>query len=228
MAMVCAAAPLTYGHFNPAVSVAVWARGRLKLSSLITYVIAQLIGGLLGSGVSRFWLGGHQFSCNFPSRHNGVDITEDRAFAIEFVFALMIILSYLHATTTEANRDNQYFGLAIGFAMLSGREAAGKYSGGIFNPAVASGLYAVSHQYKTLAGDEEADPNLLWIYWIAPLFAAGGAVIIFMLMAPYEFSKDIPKYILVFSRDWNLAKYFTEFICTFFLTVSAVLGNGGA
>jgi aquaporin Z len=220
--MVSAAAPLTYGHFNPAVSLAIWARGRLKLSSLIIYCLAQLLGGFIGAGVSRFWLGGVHFDCNFPSPFKGINTREDQAFAVEFAFALMIILSYLHATTTEANKTNQYFGLAIGFAMLSGREAAGPYSGGIFNPAVASGLYAASRDAVS-----EAERNLLWIYWIAPLFAAGVSVVLFLLMAPNEFSRTVPRYILVIARDWNLAKYFTEFICTFFLTISAVLGNGG-
>ena len=102
------------------------------------------------------------------------------------------------------------------FAALSGREATLQFSGGVFNPAVVSGLYAVNGTNSSL-----------WVYWIAPLFASGVAVVMFVLMSPAEFSKDIPRYVLVFLRDWNISKYFTEFICTFFLTISAILGNGG-
>ncbi len=48
------------------------------------------------------------------------------------------------------------------------------------------------------------------------------------LQVPSEFSKDIPSFVQVVLQDWEVSKYFTEFICTWCLTMSAVLGNGGA
>ena len=43
--------PISGGHFNPAVSVGLWAGGRFPGSSLLPYVVAQVIGGILGAGV---------------------------------------------------------------------------------------------------------------------------------------------------------------------------------
>ena len=68
----------------------------------------------------------------------------------------------------------------------------------------------------------------LWLYWVAPMFAALIGAFFFLIMVPSEFSKDIPSFVQVVLQDWHVSKYFSEFICTWFLTMSAVLGNGGA
>jgi hypothetical protein len=49
-----------------------------------------------------------------------------------------------------------------------------------------------------------------------------------VLQAPNEFSRDFPSFVQVVLQDWHVSKYFTEFIGTWMLTQSAVLGNGGA
>jgi aquaporin Z len=216
MAMVYCAAPLTCGQYNPAVTFAIWLRGRLTLSNVIYFLIAQILGGIVGAGLSLYWLGADAFVANTPG-HPG--ISEERAFLCELLYSMLIILAVLHTTTTEATKDNQFFGMAIGFAQLAGRLAVARISGGVFNPAVVSGLYAVS---------PEATAGSLWLYWIAPYVGAGVAVVVFVLMAPTEFSADIPRWILLFLQDFHISKYFTEFMMTMFLTLSAVLGNGGA
>lgn len=43
--------PISGGHFNPAVSVGLWAGGRFPAAQLPPYVIAQVAGAILGAGV---------------------------------------------------------------------------------------------------------------------------------------------------------------------------------
>src|SRR4051794_41872104 len=43
--------PISGGHFNPAVSVGLWAGGRFPATLLLPYVVAQLAGGIVGAGV---------------------------------------------------------------------------------------------------------------------------------------------------------------------------------
>ena len=43
--------PISGGHFNPAVSVGLWAGGRFPAGQLLPYVVAQLLGAVLGAGV---------------------------------------------------------------------------------------------------------------------------------------------------------------------------------
>ena len=43
--------PISGGHFNPAVSVGLWAGGRFPASLLLPYIVAQVVGGIVGAGV---------------------------------------------------------------------------------------------------------------------------------------------------------------------------------
>ena len=43
--------PISGGHFNPAVSVGLWAGGRFPAASLLPYIVAQVAGGVAAAGV---------------------------------------------------------------------------------------------------------------------------------------------------------------------------------
>src|SRR4029450_5212672 len=50
--------PISGGHFNPAVSVGLWAGGRFPGSRLLPYIISQLMGAGLAAGVLFLIAGG--------------------------------------------------------------------------------------------------------------------------------------------------------------------------
>ena len=54
MVMVFAGGHISGGHYNPAVSVAVFLRGRLSVMDLAAYVVAQQVAGAAAAGVARF------------------------------------------------------------------------------------------------------------------------------------------------------------------------------
>jgi len=219
MALVYCAAPLTLGHFNPCVTAAVWFRGKLSLSSAAYIIVTQHIGGLAGAAAAQYWLGPSRFADNIPVP----TISDGSAFVGEMMYATLLILVYLHTTTTHACRGNQYYGLAIGFAQLAGRLVLLVPTGGSFNPAVAAGLYAANSTGKNL-----------WMYYFGPFVGAGIACLFFVIMAPEEyfkheevFKKRTPWALKVVLIDWHCAKYFTEFVGTWILTQTAILGNAG-
>src|SRR5688500_19098308 len=43
--------PISGGHFNPAVSIGLWAGGRFPASQVLPYVISQVAGAIVGAGV---------------------------------------------------------------------------------------------------------------------------------------------------------------------------------
>jgi glycerol uptake facilitator-like aquaporin len=43
--------PISGGHFNPAVSIGLWAGGRFPAKGLLPYIAAQVVGGIVGAGV---------------------------------------------------------------------------------------------------------------------------------------------------------------------------------
>jgi len=219
MALVYCAAPLTLGHFNPCVTAAIWFRGKLALSSALYLFVAQHIGGLIGAMCVRYWLGGAAFATAIPMPN----ISNNRAFLGESMYATLLVLVYLHACTTESCRGNNYYGMAVGFAQLAGRLVLAKPTGGAFNPAIVAGLYALNNSGKNL-----------WMYYFGPFVGSGVACVFFVIMAPDEYFKDeevfkkqtpgILKKILI---DFDCAKYFTEFVGTWILTQTAILGNAG-
>ena len=44
--------PISGGHFNPAVSIGLWAGGRFPATQLFPYIIVQVMGGIVGAGCS--------------------------------------------------------------------------------------------------------------------------------------------------------------------------------
>jgi aquaporin Z len=147
------------GHYNPAVSLAVWLRGKLTARDLISYWVAQLVGAILASIIVYLVLG--KTFAPVPSVNAG------RAMLVEFLFTFALALVVLNTMTLAKTDGNSYYGLAIGFTVMVGAVAVGGLSGGAFNPAVGVG--------PTLIHASLGNGSLLplWIYIVGPL--AGGA-----------------------------------------------------
>jgi aquaporin Z len=157
MTMIFAGGHISGGHFNPAVSLAVFLRGRLSLADLPWYMGAQLIGGLIGAGLSRLVI---------DVDPTAFTVSNDRilaAFVAELLFTFALAYVVLNVATSKDHPNNSFYGLAIGFTVLAGAVAVGGVSGAAFNPAVGLGV--------TVAG--VASWSLIWIYLVATL--AGGA-----------------------------------------------------
>src|SRR5262245_46927373 len=51
LTMAYAVGPVSGGHFNPAVSLGLWAAGRFLANQLLPYIVAQLVGAIVGAGL---------------------------------------------------------------------------------------------------------------------------------------------------------------------------------
>lgn len=132
MVMVYAGGHLSGGHYNPAVSLAAVVRGRLPAAEMIPYWIAQIAGALLAAATAHYLTGGVEKPAAPPA-----DIA--KAGVAEFLFTFALAYVVLNAATAKGNAGNSFYGLAIGFTVLTGAFAVGSISGGAFNPAVAVG-----------------------------------------------------------------------------------------
>lgn len=158
MVMVFAGGHVSGAHYNPAVSLAVFIRGKLPAAELGPYVVAQVLGGLAAGGVVAILR-------DIPDAA-GVKESGD-AFLVEALFTFALAWVVLNVATSPGTEGNSFFGLAIGFTVGTGAFAVGSISGGAFNPAVAVSLVAVG---LFDAGD-------IWIYLLAcPLGAAVAAL----------------------------------------------------
>ena len=131
MVMIFAGGHISGGHFNPAVTFAIFVRGRLELKDVVPYWLAQIAAGVIAAFVAMFLVG---------KSGTPMEITNVPAvFLAEFLFTFALAYVVLNCATAKGTLDNSFYGLAIGFTVLAGIFAVGSISGGAFNPAVAIG-----------------------------------------------------------------------------------------
>lgn len=157
MVMVYMGGHVSGGHYNPAVSLGVWRSGNLKAREMLIYWIFQLAGAILAALVVRF-LVAQTFAAAPGSGYGWA-----QALLAEALFTFALVLVVLNVAVSKATQGNSYYGLAIGFTILTGAIAAGGISGGAFNPAVGLGPGLV----HWLAGP--GGPGDLWLYLVGPL-----------------------------------------------------------
>jgi aquaporin Z len=154
MVMIYAGGHVSGGHYNPAVTLGVWLRGRCATKDVIPYWVAQLAAAAVAAAVLNYLKG--------EAAAKPMALRTGPALVAEFLFTFALVYVVLNSATAKATAGNSFYGLAIGFTVTSGAVAVGSISGAAFNPAVALGVSIMGLS---------AWSNL-WIYLLANL--AGG------------------------------------------------------
>jgi len=168
MVMVYAGGHVSGGHYNPAVTLGVFLRGRCPAADVLPYMIAQVLGALAAALVAMF-LKSPESAATFRA---GIA----PGFVAEALFTFALVLVVLNTATARTTAGNSYFGLAIGFTVVVGAFAVGDVSGGAFNPAVAIGASAMG-LFPWPA---------IWMYLAAELLAGAAAAVTFKIMNPAD------------------------------------------
>ena len=133
MVMIFAGGHVSGGHFNPAVTLAVWIRGKCEARDVVPYWVAQIAAALAAAWlVGRIKMAGAAMPLALASWKP--------AFAAEFLFTFALCWVVLNVATSKWTAGNSFYGLAIGMTVMVGAYAVGPVSGGAFNPAVATGI----------------------------------------------------------------------------------------
>jgi aquaporin Z len=98
------------------------------------------------------------------------------ALVAEFLFTFALVFVVLNVATAKGTAGNSFYGLAIGFTVMTGAFAVGNISGGVFNPAVAVGISMMGLS---------AWANI-WIYLLANFAAGAAAAVAFGVVNPGE------------------------------------------
>lgn len=178
LVMVFAGGPVSGAHYNPAVSWGVFlsGRGAITFGKMLAYWLVQMLGGISGAAI------GHAMTSRSALPSVGPGYTEGQALMAESLFTFLLATVVLNVTA-ETSKGNSYYGLGIGFTVLSGIVAVGPISGAVFNPAVL-GLNFVHHAVNS---DDDYGP--VWIYLVGPFLGATVASAVFRITNPEEYDE---------------------------------------
>lgn len=165
---VYALGPISGGHFNPAVSVGLWAGGRFPASDLLPYIVAQVVGGIVAAAVLYLIASGAPdfsvadgFASNGYGEHSPGGYSLLAAGVTELVMTFMFLIVILGAT--HARAPIGFAGIAIGLALTLIHLVSIPVTNTSVNPARSTGP-------ALFVGDWALAQ--LWFFWVVPLIGA--------------------------------------------------------
>jgi aquaporin Z len=167
LTMAYAVGHISGGHFNPAVTLGLWAAGRCANKHVIPYIIAQVVGAiiaalilwLIASGKAGWVAGG--FAANGYGDLSPGKYSLGSCFLTEIVmtfFFLFIIIG-----TTSKGAATGFAGIPIGLALTLIHLVSIPVTNTSVNPARSTGP-------ALFAGGEHIAQ--LWLFWVAPIIGA--------------------------------------------------------
>lgn len=159
MAMIYALGNISGAHLNPAVSIAFTIAKRFPVKQLLPYIISQLLGAILASGILKILFPENELlGTTLPSG------TVWQSFVLEFLLTFFLMLVIINVAT-GSKEQGMFAGLAIGSTVLLEAMFAGPICGASMNPAR-------SFAPAVISGHTEH----LWIYVLATTFGAIAAI----------------------------------------------------
>lgn len=148
--------PISGGHLNPAVTLAMLARGYISPKEGLAYMGVQLLASLASAGLLGILL---FHSCiDLGSTHPTETVSAWQAIGIEMVLTFFLVFSIFRGLRSE---NKNLIPSAVACIVIGGIMFAGPLTGGSFNPARSFGPCLLS-----------SDISTLWIYFVGPFAGA--------------------------------------------------------
>jgi aquaporin Z len=166
LALVYMGGHISGAHYNPAVSLGLFLRGKMAATHVLAYWVAQLVGAALA------FLIGYGLSGHAAGIHPGPKVQVLQALGVEILFTTALVLVVLNVAADARTHGNSYYGMAIGFTIAAAAFAGGPISGGAFNPAVGFGATLAAAIFASGGWSD------LWLYIAGPFIgsAIGAAI----------------------------------------------------
>ena len=168
-------------HINPAVSISLWATGRLSSKDMVAYVVSQLIGAFIASVVLIIILGTRAVDAGMGGTAPGTDISYIQAIVSEAVATFFLVLT-IWGVAVDKRAPAGWAGLAIGFVVAADIWVTGAWTGASMNPARSFGPIMA----LTFWGGEY-EWSKFPIYIIGPVVGGVLAAVV------YDFVSDVKK-----------------------------------
>ena len=168
LTMAYAVGHISGAHFNPAVTIGLWAGGRFPAAEILPYVVSQVLGGIAGAGVLYLIASGAAgfdlaagFASNGYGAHSPGGYGLVAALVCEVVMTLMFLVIILGATDKRAPAG--FAPIAIGLGLTLIHLISIPVTNTSVNPARSTGP-------ALFVGDWAL--GQLWLFWVAPIVGA--------------------------------------------------------
>jgi aquaporin Z len=189
LSLLCAAylfGSISGCHINPAVTIGLWALGKTKNGDVPVYIVAQIIGGILGAfiiwGILRSAdIAGLDTKAKFGGASNGWGAHSPTGFAFGAMVITEIVLTALFVlvilSTTRKSMPAGFTGLAIGLMLTLVHLVSIPIDNTSVNPArsLATAVFGPSWALEQV-----------WAFFVFPIIGGFVAAAIWRAVVPAE------------------------------------------
>ena len=171
-------------HLNPAVTLAMWMMKRIQTKDAIMYMIAQVVGGIVGAAGVALFFGTFTFlGANEVQPVLTYEYGDGAALAVALVIEIFLTFAFVLAVigVAEKTENKAVTGIVIGIALTLAHLLGIRLTGTSVNPARSLGPALF-----TIASGNMAPISQIWIFIIGPLLGAVLAVIVYKILKPME------------------------------------------
>src|ERR1044071_8332173 len=113
MVMIFAGGHISGAHYNPAVTLAVWIRGKVTAQDAIVYMAVQIIASIVAALIAKWYMGDMGVAT--------MDLSSKvlKAFIGELIGTFALAYVVLNVATSKGTTGNSFYGLAIGFTVFA-------------------------------------------------------------------------------------------------------------
>jgi MIP family channel proteins len=165
-------------HINPAVTLGVWAAGKIDAARAGSYIVFQIAGGIVGALVLRWVLGGTgtglgmtQLATSLDVKGTTISISPLAGVVLEAILTFFLVNQVMNAGIS--GKATIPGGLAIGLTLVFCILMGGPLTGASLNPARSIGPAVAAGDFSNL-----------WVYLVGP--AIGGVVAGVLYKAVFE------------------------------------------
>jgi MIP family channel proteins len=158
--------PVSGGHFNPAVTIAVWVGGKIEATRAAGYVLAQLVGAVAGAGLLRWVLPEQAWRSAFLGAtlvSHRFGITTAKAILLEAILTFLLVITVFAVAVDDRGVFKSIAGLPIGLVLVFDILVGGQLTGASMNPARSFGPALVAWKWTDF-----------WVYLVGPI--SGGII----------------------------------------------------
>lgn len=144
IALIYTGKEVSGAHYNPATTLTIYLKKMISARDASVYALIQISAAMFAA-LTFLFITGNTFS---PAPYQGMGIA--KPLFMEFIGTFIMIYVILAVAANPKNAGNEYYGIAIGFALMGSAYIAGSISGAVFNPAYGIGSILIEWSHTGL------------------------------------------------------------------------------